>query len=92
MLSMEMGGLRFSFLFSIFITSAVVSSSGDSGTPDILKVLLRLYCSCSSNFSSIDFICVFTRGQYWPSGIVVACVCLCVCVSVRVSIKSLSAR
>ena len=22
----------------------------------------------------------FTRGQYWPSGIVVACVCLCVCV------------
>ena len=35
---------------------------------------------------------VFTRGQYWPSGIVVACVCLCVCVSVRVSITSLSAR
>ena len=34
----------------------------------------------------------FTRGQYWPSGIVVACVCLCVCVSVRVSITSLSAR
>ena len=21
----------------------------------------------------------FTRGQFWPSGIVVACVCLCVC-------------
>ena len=35
---------------------------------------------------------VFTRGQYWPSGIAVACVCLCVCVSVRVSITSLSAR
>ena len=25
----------------------------------------------------------FTRGQLWPSGIVVACVCLCVCVSVN---------
>ena len=34
----------------------------------------------------------FTRGQYWPSGIVVACVCLSVCVSVRASITSLSAR
>ena len=59
MLSMEMGGLRFSFLFSIFITLAVVSSSWDSGTPDILKVFLRLYCPCSFNFSSIDFIRVF---------------------------------
>ena len=27
---------------------------------------------------------VFTRGQFWPSGIVVACVCLCVRPSVRV--------
>ena len=23
--------------------------------------------------------CVLTRGQFWPSGIVVACICLCVC-------------
>ena len=23
--------------------------------------------------------CIFTRGQFWPSGIVVACVCVCVC-------------
>ena len=28
---------------------------------------------------------LFTRGQFWPSGIVVACVCLCVCPSVRQS-------
>ena len=27
-------------------------------------------------------IAIFTRGQFWPSGIVVACVCVCVCVSV----------
>ena len=25
----------------------------------------------------------FTRGQFWPSGIVVACVCVCVCLSVN---------
>ena len=35
-----------------------------------------------------------TRGQFWPSGIVVACVCVCVyvCVSVCPSIMSLSER
>ena len=26
---------------------------------------------------------VFTRGQFWPSGIVIACVCVYVCVSVN---------
>ena len=26
---------------------------------------------------------IFTRGQLWPSGIVVACVCVCVCLSVN---------
>ena len=30
---------------------------------------------------------VFTRGQFWPSGIVIACVCLFVCVSVRVCVR-----
>ena len=28
---------------------------------------------------------LFTRGQFWPSGIVVACVCLCVCPCVCVN-------
>ena len=28
----------------------------------------------------------FTRGQFWPSGIVVACVCVCVCVCVCLSV------
>ena len=27
----------------------------------------------------LNFTPVITRGQFWPSGIVVACVCLCVC-------------
>ena len=26
---------------------------------------------------------LFTRGQFWPSGIVIACVCVCVCVRVH---------
>ena len=29
---------------------------------------------------------VFTRGQFWPSGIVVAWVCVCVCLSVCLSV------
>ena len=29
------------------------------------------------------FVFVFTRGQFWPSGIVVACVCLCTCVCIN---------
>ena len=29
---------------------------------------------------------IFTRGQFWPSGIVVACVCVSVCPCVRVSV------
>ena len=30
---------------------------------------------------------LFTRGQFWPSGIVVACVCVCVCVCVCLSVN-----
>ena len=30
---------------------------------------------------------IFTRGQFWPSGIVVACVCLSVCASVCVCVR-----
>ena len=35
---------------------------------------------------------VFTRGQFWPSGIVIGCVCGSVCPCVCVSITRLSAR
>ena len=34
-----------------------------------------------------DKMCLFTRGQFWPSGIVVACVSLSVCVSVCVCVR-----
>ena len=32
---------------------------------------------------------ILTRGQFWPLGIVTACVCLCVCLSIHVSIIGL---
>ena len=35
---------------------------------------------------------LFTLGQLWPSGIVIACVCLCVCVCVCVSVNHQFAR
>ena len=35
------------------------------------------------SYQSTYYIGLFTRGQFWPPGIVVACVCVCVCVSVN---------
>ena len=48
----------------------------------------------SVTFGWTDPVGIFTRGQFWPSGIVVACVCVCVCLSVClcVSITCLSTR
>ena len=44
------------------------------------------FLSSGSNLSiSSGYDVVFTRGQFWPSGIVVACVCVCVCPCVRQS-------
>ena len=42
--------------------------------------IFQLKCWCMHSFHSL----FFTRGQLWPSGIVVACVCLCVCACVCV--------
>ena len=39
------------------------------------------------HYQKITFSTIFTRGQLWPSGIVVACVCLCVCVYVCVCVR-----
>ena len=38
---------------------------------------------CPQNTKFIAVISIFTRGQFWLSGIVVACVCVCVCLSVN---------
>ena len=43
-----------------------------------------------ANFKSISESYIFTWGQFWPSGIVVACLSLSVCVCVCVSTLSLS--
>ena len=39
------------------------------------------------NFFCCIIFLIFTRGQLWPSGIVVACVCLCVCVCMCVCVS-----
>ena len=57
----------------------------------LARDLWKLARSCKQ-LHLVVVIVIFTRGQFWPSGIVVACVCLSVCVSVRASITSLSAR
>ena len=61
---------------TVLITHTCVSSC--------LWVNKNLYC-----WSAHPFI---TRGQFWPSGIVVACVCVCVCACVCPSIISLSVQ
>ena len=35
------------------------------------------------SYSQINLQSHFIQGQFWPSGIVVACVCLSVCVSIN---------
>ena len=51
------------------------------------KASFTIHC-CPSDLSAQNddakygWIRIFTRGQFWPSGIVVACVCVCVCLSV----------
>ena len=42
---------------------------------NIITLYFRLPCFHGSNS-----VLLFTRGQFWPSGIVVACVCVCMCV------------
>ena len=45
-----------------------------------------------NKFGRQNFQLVFTRGQFWPSGIVIACVCVSVRVSVCVCINHLLVR
>ena len=62
---------------------------------DFLAVTTQLYewfspFVCLSIILSVcPSVCLshlFTRGQFWPSGIVVACVCVCVCLFVCPSV------
>ena len=52
-----------------------------------------MWCQCMTTWNSgrisswkylpfnSKFINIFARGQFWPPGIVVACVCVCVCIN-----------
>ena len=58
------------------MSGRVLSNMFERSLPDKLSVVCRLY---------VGLVTVFTRGKFWPSGIVVpASVCLCVRVSVCV--------
>ena len=45
----------------------------------------RVDISCNFNYH-------FTRGQFWPSGIIFACVCVCVCINHELVIKVTGVR
>ena len=51
-------------------------------------LFMMLNCVIETEHLSILFLIqfIFTRGQYWPTGIVVACVCVCVCLCVCQSV------
>ena len=50
------------------------------GVRIVLDCLQIFYFLCCRSFVRLS--AIFTRGQFWPLGIVVACVCLCVRVCV----------
>ena len=52
---------------------------------DLAMDLLHLAINIEFDISiEMERCCIFTRGQFWPSGIVIACVCgsVCPCVCV----------
>ena len=53
---------------------------------------LTTYFSGLITYPDVFQTLIFTRGQFWPSGIVIAPVCVSVSVCVCVSITCLSAR
>ena len=45
----------------------------------------HLWAQLVNDVNNSPAVYIFIRGQFWPSGIVVACVCLCVCPCVCVN-------
>ena len=78
-------------------THSLTTTCPPTGSRDRLWNCLYVYLGetigVSANLDSAigtqfyKLLSVFTRGQLWPSGIVVACVCLCVCVYVCVCVR-----
>ena len=50
---------------------------------DVMCVVLRIYLTPLSFTHLFYPVCFITRGQFWPSGIVVACVCVSVSLCVN---------
>ena len=72
-------------LFSLQVPSS--ARKGTLVTSDIsTSYFLKIEVAYSTLFVAQTLLILFTRGQFWPSGIVVACVCVCVCVSVCLSV------
>ena len=45
-------------------------------------LIFYIFCAAFIHWKACRFLVpdvLFTQGQFWPSGIVVACLCLCVC-------------
>ena len=61
--------------------------------PIKFKIPYRRSCNVTPvvNYRKTRKYCFVTRGQFWPSGIVVVCVCLCVCVRLCVNHELLRA-
>ena len=54
--------------------------SHNSASASTWKCRISVWISGTKIIPSNQKISVFTRGQFWPPGIVVACVCVCVCI------------
>ena len=73
------GALMFSLICAWINGWVNNREAGDLGRHRAHHDVIVIRC-LSGNISK----CSFTRGQFWPSGIVIACVCVSVCVSVCV--------
>ena len=63
-------------------------NGGQFGNPNTLPCRINMPDHIVGTRASIShFAPFFTRGQFWPSGIVVACVCLSVCPSIRLCVR-----
>ena len=57
-----------------------------------LCIISSSYVNSNWNYGPETVNLVFTRGQFWPSGIVIACVCVCVGVCVSLCVNHLLVR
>ena len=83
------------FPFVLYEHLCVMLMTGACGPATIAGVPVLIPCHGVMQFSDICLPClncktiIFTRGQFWPSGIVVACVCVCVHVCVSLCVNHL---